>query len=503
LPSLPGLFFKRNHRASHSETTNNCEDPQLDRNTRVLLSPRNHASLLGGFSQVKRETFSSTRVNENDRHSIEVLFSKASKAEFDQNYILSLDLFRKCLKMLYLLKSDPKEEEHEHDLQIASVHHSIGTLYWKMGDYEDSLDSLKEAYSRIKVLMNRYGTTETISLKEQLCDILNTTGKVYSSKGDYKSALNFHEESLSILKAALFGKDYTCSSTGSMQDSTNEIFHPGIVKSLICIGTVHAHCGRLTEAMATLKNGLDIQLKLIGPHHVDMAATLNAIGSVYEKSGRHEKAMQCYKKARQIYLREIGESHVDVAVTMNNIAQIYHHVGKYQKAMETYREALRVMINILGDSHRNVAAIMFNMGLVHVQCCQYSKAFEIFEETLQMQRASLGDFHVDVALTLESMGAIYEQSLKINKALEMYSKALVIRQKTSGDRLFVALTMDKIGKCQMNLNGDIKEALACFEKSIQIYRTCGISDDEPLVWEARQNYDSAVSILRKQKGLPM
>jgi tetratricopeptide (TPR) repeat protein len=120
-----------------------------------------------------------------------------------------------------------------------------------------------------------------------------------------------------------------------------------------------------------------------------------------------------------------------------------------------------------------------------------------------MQIASLGDFHVDVALTLESMGAIYEQSLKINKALEMYSKALVIRQKTSGDRLFVALTMDKIGKCQMNLNGDIKEALACFEKSIQIYRTCGISDDEPLVWEARQNYDSAVSILRKQKGLPM
>jgi tetratricopeptide (TPR) repeat protein len=216
--------------------------------------------------------------------------------------------------------------------------------------------------------MNRYGTTETISLKEQLCDILNTTGKVYSSKGDYKSALNFHEESLSILKAALFGKDYTCSSTGSMQDSTNEIFHPGIVKSLICIGTVHAHCGRLTEAMATLKNGLDIQLKLIGPHHVDIAATLNAIGSVYEKSGRHEKAMQCYKKARQIYLREIGESHVDVAVTMNNIAQIYHHVGKYQKAMETYREALRVMINILGDSHRNVAAIMFNMGLVHFKC---------------------------------------------------------------------------------------------------------------------------------------
>lgn len=499
LPSLPGLFSTGKNRAFYYQESNK----------RVLLSPQN-ASLLDGFSDVDNNNFESIRINETDLHSIRVLLSKASKAETDQNYLLSLNTFRKCLKELnLLLKSEiPEEEQYDQYLQIASVHHSIATLHWKMGDYDDSLVSLKEATTIVKMLINRYGAAENILLKERLCNIFHTTGKVYSSKGDYKCALSYHEESLSILKSFLVNgqtrsrtHSSTNTTTGSEEENDEETCHPCLARSLISIGTVHAHCGRLTEAMDMLKSGLDIQLKLIGPHHVDIAATLNAIGSVYEKSGRHEKAMQCYKKARQIYFRQIGDSHVDVAVTMNNIAQIYHYVGKYQKAMETYREALRLMKNILGNSHRNVAAIMFNMGLVHVQCCQYSKALEIFQETLQMQRDALGDFHVDVALTLESIGSIYEQSLKIRKALDMYSKALLIRQKTLGDHLFVGLTMDRIGKCQMNLNGDIKEALACFEKSIHIYQKCGINDDEPLVREAKQNYDSAASILRKQKNV--
>lgn len=502
-PSLPRLFITDDSRALNSKRTNKSGG-HLDGKKRVPLSPRN-ASLLGSFAEVGSDTFVSSQIDEYDTHVIEVLFMKASKAEIDGNYMLSWKLFQKCLKMMYSLQCNgTKEEQHDQNLQIASFHHSIGTLQWKMGNYEDSLASLKEATNIIKVLTNREGATENLPWNEQLCDILNMTGKVHSSMGDCKLALNVHEESLSIMKDSLDKEGHACSRTydatnnitGSIEESDGIVlFHPIIARSLICIGIVHTHCGRLGEAMDTLKNGLEIQLKLLGQYHVDIAATLNAIGSVYERSGRHDKAMQCYKKALQIYMREIGDSHVDVAVTMNNIAQIYHHVGKYQKAMETYREALRIMKYILGNTHRNVAAIMFNVGLVHMQCRQNSKALEIFQDTLQLQRAALGDYHVDVALTLERIASIHEQSLKINKALEMYSKALRIRQRTSGDHLFVALTMDKIGKCLMNSNGDTKEALSYFEKSIHIYRQCGISNDEALVREARQNCHLAKSIL--------
>jgi tetratricopeptide (TPR) repeat protein len=143
---------------------------------------------------------------------------------------------------------------------------------------------------------------------------------------------------------------------------------------------------------------------------------------------------------------------------------------------------------------------MFNIGLVHVDCCQYNKALEIFEETLLLQIDALGDFHVDVALTLESIGSIYEQRLKIDKALEMYHRALHIRQVSQGEHLLVALTMDKIGKCLMNFDGNVKEAMSHFDKSITIYRACGVNDSEPLLWEARKNYDLASSLLRTQEN---
>jgi len=86
---------------------------------------------------------------------------------------------------------------------------------------------------------------------------------------------------------------------------------------------------------------------------------------------------------------------------------------------------------------------------------------------------------------------MYERRMRIDRALDLDHKALSIkalsiRRKAIGDHVFAAFTLDAIRKCQLNLNGDIKEALLCFDETLVLYRVNGIAEDDPLVWEAKK-----------------
>ncbi len=446
------------------------------------------------------------------------ILRKASDFELEGDYEMALEFYGKCMDFYYRVEElSIFRPTNKHHMSVASLLHNIGVVYWKVGAYDDSLRALRRARHQIDEALSLCDEDDIQPTQELLCDILNTIGRIYASKGEFELALDHHSESLSILKSLFVdnkigatdknsysqdnapGKDDYQDQIIKYRNETIGMNHPGIARALICMGSVHASSGRLPIAMELFKGGLEIQRKLLGSKHVDVAATLNSIGSVYEKTGRQDKAMQCYKKARQIYVQNLGKDHVDVATTLNNIGQIYHHFGKHQKAMDSFRSGLRIMKRVLGKSHRNVAAIYFNIGLVHVQCCQYELAMKVFKETLLLQREALGDEHVDVALTLESIGGIYEQRLRIDRALELYYKALSIRQRATKDHLFVAFAMDKIGKCQMNLNGDVREAILCFDEALVLYRANGITENNPLVWEAKKNLATALKVLKQKK----
>jgi tetratricopeptide (TPR) repeat protein len=128
-----------------------------------------------------------------------------------------------------------------------------------------------------------------------------------------------------------------------------------------------------------------------------------------------------------------------------------------------------------------------------------TKQMSVFKETLNMQRQCLGEEHIDLALTLESIGKIYEDNQRIDRALRCFYKALNIRDSVAPNSLELALIVDKIGNCQIQINGDIREAMTCFEEAIKLYRLNGLDNNDPRLCNARKNFVSTVQAVERER----
>jgi len=446
-------------------------------------------------------------------------------------------LNKNCQESITIDDLDDHDDD-ENNCKITSIWHNIGILQWKTGAYDMSLESLEQALSKARCLFSRCRQDEVVldRQKEQLSEILNSLGRVHVSQGAYDKAMSCHEESFSILESMFslnnnhgdYDKFIDIDDSKSLIEevefmqqlgtSCNEracndkletipiptlsILHPGIARTMICIGSVHHLKGNHSLAMARFRDGLYIQRKTVGPDHVDVGATLNSIGSVYEKIGDYVKAMKCFKKARKIYVDQLGNMHVDVAVTLNNIGQIYHYLKKYDKSMEAYEEALGIMRQLLGLGHRNVAATMYNIGLVHISREEYSNALKILKDTLTSQRLALGDNHIDVALTQQAIADAYENIGKVDRSLKLFQKILKIRRNALGkENIVVALTLDRIGQIHLKYDKDMKEAVRRFEEALRQYRKCGIDDDDSLIILIIRNLKDATERLEHRRSL--
>ena len=433
---------------------------------------------------------------ENEKE-MKATMKKALDAEDFGNYKDALQLYELCLSFQINRIDSYSEKEFSYHTVLGSIKQHIGITLWKLGDYVSSSTTLQDAKDEMNKALQICHTEKQKAIKEHIADIYNTLGKVYNSQGNYDAALEQHTEGLTLLKS-LFADPHSEISTTSEQKRQDVLLHPGIAKCLISMGTIHSQSGKFELAMELLKGGFQIQKELYGPKHVEVASSLCLIGTIYEKTNRHDKAMQCYKRSYQIYKKELGD-HVDVATCLNYIGQIYQHDGKFQKAMDSYKKALRIMKTHLGETHRNVAAALYNIGLIHMECQQYDKAMSVFKETLNMQRHCLGEEHIDLALTLESIGKIYEDNQRIDRALRCFYKALNIRDSVAPNSLELALISDKIGNCQIQINGDIREAMTCFEEAIKLYRLNGLDNNDPRLCNARKNFVSTVQAVERER----
>ena len=72
---------------------------------------------------------------------------------------------------------------------------------------------------------------------------------------------------------------------------------------------------------------LEIELKVLGPEHPDVAASYNNLGTVYTEQGKQEEALGAHSKALEIRLKVFGDVHPKVARTKHNMGLVLKATG--------------------------------------------------------------------------------------------------------------------------------------------------------------------------------
>ncbi len=97
------------------------------------------------------------------------------------------------------------------------------------------------------------------------------------------------------------------------------------------------------EAEGLLKGAFEIQEKLLGSEHPEVAQRLNNLGALYHAIGGYEKAEALYQWALEIDEASLGPDHPNVATYLENYAGLLRETGRDAEAaiMEARVKAIR------------------------------------------------------------------------------------------------------------------------------------------------------------------
>jgi len=101
--------------------------------------------------------------------------------------------------------------------------------------------------------------------------------------------------------------------------------------------------------------------------------------------GNFEGAQQNFEQALEIQKKLYGSVHADVATSLNNLAALYGSQGKYYDAKELYKQAIAMRTTIFGLDHQTVAATYNNYGGLMYAIKEFDTARDLFESSLKIK----------------------------------------------------------------------------------------------------------------------
>jgi serine/threonine protein kinase len=198
------------------------------------------------------------------------------------------------------------------------------------------------------------------------------------------------------------------------------------------IGSTYLALGLFDEAQPHLLRALEIQRRIHGPRHLQVARAMRDLGSLYEKRGDAAKAGQLYRSALSITREDAGEENARTAGLLDDLARIHQGNGDLQAAESLQTEALNIRRRVLGERHADVAASLNNLAVVYGQRGNYAVAESLHREALRVIREVRGTDDAEVAQGLSTVAGILSFQHKFAAADSFFVPALEMRRRLLG-----------------------------------------------------------------------
>ena len=190
---------------------------------------------------------------------------------------------------------------------------------------------------------------------------------------------------------------------------------------------------RYSEAEPLLKRAWVTNEQVLGPTHLDTAASMSTLATLYDNQGRYSEAELLFQRDLAICQQQLGTKHPDTARALNNLAIVYQHLTKYAAAEPLLQHALTICEQTLGSTHLDTARCLNSLAGLYQAQGKYPQAEALLQRALSIREQRLGSMHPDLARGLNNLAGLYEKQGKYEQAEALYMRALSIREQQLGD----------------------------------------------------------------------
>lgn len=395
----------------------------------------------------------------------------------------------------------------------AFLINQIGLTYYALSDVKHSTESFEKALA----------LSREAKAREVEAGALNNLGLVADWVGDSAKAIDYYgkarekyrEMNNRYTEATVLGNIGLAYSTNSQPAKAKEYFdqalayyietkdQEGIGWIYSNLGTAYHNGGDVRTALGYYEKALAIRIAVEDKKGI--AFTTGTIAGAYDRLGEVDKALELYERSiamdREIKSGAEGPS-------LSNMALLYHTLGDDERALKLYEESLKLRRE--QADRRRESTVLGNIGSLFEAKGDLEKASTYYRDSLKISE-DLKD-KAGRALSYGRLASIARKKGDLKTAADLLQQALVLNREVENHRE-EASNLASIGLVA-DQSGDKVAALDSFTSSARIwhgledknqeailsYRKARVLRNLKRIPEAKQNIETAISLVEKFRG---
>ena len=388
-------------------------------------------------------------------------YNKGCELYTAKNFVEAIALFQKCDSLDKAQLSDTSQFYRRAEKMLAQTWHSLGTMYYISGKYEDAVQSESIAVSMYKSL---YGENDA----DYAYALMNL--------GTYAEGVSDQEMSVMNKNKAreIFKKIYGEKSEGYATAINN-------------IAVLYAEYGKYDIAIKFMLEALDAIKEVLGENSLSYATSLLNLGVLCRLTGNYTEAIKHISKSVEIYKNVAGEDCAEYGIAVDYLSTCYALIGNYDEAIRFVTIAMDYFKRKHGENDKNYATTMANLALYNYYKGNYNEAIRLGKIENEITKQLVGESHFDYAASLNNLAAFYSAKHNYAEAVRLQALATDIYKKLYGEKHpYYAKAVNNLA-VTCGMAGNYVEALRCDSIAVALRKKL-LGDKHPDYASSLMNY---------------
>jgi serine/threonine protein kinase len=229
--------------------------------------------------------------------------------------------------------------------------------------------------------------------------------------------------------------------------------------------------GNITQAETLTRRALDLDRRLFGPNHPQVAVDLVDAGLNEAAVSHFAEAEPFYRKAIAIEKAWYGPNHPDLADFEGFMARALHEQGKLDESESLLESALKIQEQVYGSGNEHTAVMLDTLGEIELDRNRLHDAERDFARAAAIDQTALGKDNYQTAIIAADLGEAYRQEKQFSRALATLSESVRTLQATLPAGAFnIAIARRSLGRTLLALHNN-RDAELQLSQAYSVFKT--------------------------------